>query len=284
MKKIFIFYGSALLILASCNKENPVDPVVSPAKDTTILNVSYGNDASQKMDLYLPAGRTDTTRLIILIHGGGWSSGDKAELSVLAQGWKARRFAVANINYRLSPQSDDNYKMQLDDIASAIAKLQTDAAGFIYSKSKLYITGHSAGAQLALAYAYTRNSSGLIKAIGGMASPTNLFSMAYYNPNLYAQLLTPYLGVPLNGSTTDRYTSASPYYQATSQSVPTILFQGDIDIIVQKEQSQSLAHHLTELNVPNKLIIYPFTFHDWWTNGDFLMNTLDETAVWFRKY
>jgi acetyl esterase/lipase len=45
-------------------------------------NVSYGTDASQKMDIYLPPGRTTAaTKAIILIHGGGWSSGDKSDFA-----------------------------------------------------------------------------------------------------------------------------------------------------------------------------------------------------------
>lgn len=283
MKRLIFCCAIGMFMLASCEKAN-VPPIVAPKNDTAILNISYGTDASEKMDLYLPGGRTDTTRIIVLIHGGSWSGGDKGDLTFFAKGWQKRGFAVANINYRLSPKSDDNYNMQLDDIASAIAKLQSDANSYVYSKSKYYITGHSAGAHLSLSYAYTRNSSGLIKAVGGMASPTNLFSMAYYNPNIYAQLLTPYLGVPLTGATTKRYTDASPYFQVTSSSVPTILFQGDWDVIVQKEQSQSLSAKLTEEGVPNKLNIYLYQWHDWWTNGDLVNNTLDETAAWFHTY
>ncbi|MBK7289651.1 MAG: hypothetical protein IPI78_05040 [Chitinophagaceae bacterium] len=47
-----------------------------------MLNVAYGTDAQQKMDIYLPANRTATnTKVLILIHGGGWTSGDKTDFS-----------------------------------------------------------------------------------------------------------------------------------------------------------------------------------------------------------
>lgn len=46
----------------------------------TMLNESYGTDPLQKMDIYLPANRSVTaTKVIIMIHGGGWTGGDKSD-------------------------------------------------------------------------------------------------------------------------------------------------------------------------------------------------------------
>ncbi len=69
---------SFLLFLASCTKNDSGTGGTDPIAAKTILNVSYGTDPLQKMDIYLPANRTVTaTRAIILIHGGGWTQGDK---------------------------------------------------------------------------------------------------------------------------------------------------------------------------------------------------------------
>ena len=52
-----------------------------PLEAETFLNVSYGVHAQQVYDLYLPANRsTSKTKVIILVHGGGWSEGDKEEM------------------------------------------------------------------------------------------------------------------------------------------------------------------------------------------------------------
>ncbi len=281
MKNTFFMLLVCFTALVSCDPSKNYDHPVAPGKDTAFIDVSYSTLEACKFDLYLPGGRTDTTPVIILIHGGGWKEGNKSDLSFLAKAFQKKGFVVANMNYRLSPQSGDNFKMQLDDIQSLKTFLIDNASKYIYSENTYFITGHSAGAHLALSFAYTRNTDHKIKAAGGMATPTNLFSMAYYNPTLYASLLTPYLGVPLNSATTERYKSASPYYQVTSASVPTILFQGDLDIIVNKDQATSMDARLQQLGIDHKLIIYPFVFHDWWTNGDFLNNTVDETCNWF---
>ncbi|MEI9807388.1 MAG: hypothetical protein WDO16_05610 [Bacteroidota bacterium] len=57
------------------------------------------------MDVYLPAGRSKTTtKLIILIHGGAWATGDKSDFNVFVDTLKIRLpdYAICNINYRLA--------------------------------------------------------------------------------------------------------------------------------------------------------------------------------------
>lgn len=284
MKTIYILLFAAFLF--SCRKESNVTkpPSQSNLADTVIKDLTYGTHTNQNFDLYLPAHRSDTTPVIILIHGGGWNEGDKNDLAFFAKIFQGLGFAVANINYRLSPQSDDNFKMQLDDISSVVNILQNTFKKYIFSKDRFYITGHSAGAHLSLSFAYTRNQNHIIKAAAGMATPTNLYYMAYYNPALYASLLTSYLGVPLSPSTAERYKSASPYYQATVTSVPTILFQGDLDMAITKDQATMMQSKLNELHVPNKLIIYPNVYHDWWFNFDLVKNTVAETITWFNEH
>ena len=60
-----------LVALASCQKEPSVVVTDNTVKAQTYLDVAYGNNAQQKIDVYLPAARTTTTtKVIILVHGG----------------------------------------------------------------------------------------------------------------------------------------------------------------------------------------------------------------------
>ena len=53
----------------SCNKTDTNDGITVAAK--TILNVAYGPDPLQVMDIYLPASRrADSTKVLVMIHGG----------------------------------------------------------------------------------------------------------------------------------------------------------------------------------------------------------------------
>lgn len=286
--KLVILVFVAISFFSSCQPEDPIDPPPPGSlTDTTIQNISYGTNASHKLDLGLPAGRTTNTPLAVVVHGGGWATGDKAELTWLLNGLKLRGFAVANINYRLTFSTADNYKMQLDDVDSAVQYTLRLASVHSFNGQKLYIVGHSAGGHLSLAYTYTRNATGKIKAVGSMAGPTDLFAMSYYNFNLYNLILQPYLGVPLFPLTTaseQRYKNCSPQYQATTSSAPTIFFHGDIDPVVNIDQSTSMFVKLGTLGVDKKMITYPFTFHDWWTDATKTANTMDELKTWFNGH
>ena len=290
MFKKYLLLSVVIVSLFGCEPDPispPPPPPPGPLRDTTIQNISYGASSSQKLDLGLPAGRTITTPLVIVVHGGGWSTGDKAELTWLLNGLKQRGFAVANINYRLTLNTPDNYKMQVDDVDSAVQFTLRQASIHTFNGQKLYIVGHSAGAHLSLAYTYTRNANWKIKAVGSMAGPTDLFAMSYYNFNVYNPILNPFLGVPLfplTAASEQRYKSCSPQYQATTASAPTIFFHGDLDFVVTPDQSSNLFTKLGTLNVDKKIINYPFTFHDWWTDAAKTINTMDELKTWFNGH
>ncbi len=178
--------------------------------------------------------------------------------------------------------------MRLDDLDSAVQFTLRQASAYSFNGQKLYMVGHSAGGHLSLCYAYARNESGKIKAVGSMAGPTDLFNMSYYNFTIYNPILEPFLGVPLFPSSaiaTQRYKDCSPRYQATANAIPTILFHGENDPVVYADQSTTLNSVLGSLGVEKRMIIYPpITFHDWWTDGTKTANTMDELRSWFNGH
>src|SRR5688500_6627118 len=99
----------------------PLQNTALPA--TTTLNIAYGKDSLQKLDVYLPANRSmDSTKVIVLIHGGGWAGGDKAEFAgaipILQQ--KLPQYAILNINYRLASQLTNHFPTQENDVKAAL--------------------------------------------------------------------------------------------------------------------------------------------------------------------
>lgn len=286
MKNTFLYFLVSFLLF-SCAKPPVTPPDKEPIviKDTIIKDLAYGTDQHQKLDLFLPANRDKNTKLIVLIHGGAWSTGNKGDLSFMAKRLKKKNFAVANINYRLSsPKNADNYTMQLDDIGSAITFLKSKTTLYTFGADGLYLAGHSAGAHLALAYSYSRNNDGNIKAVAGMASPTNLYTLSYYNAFIADPLIIPYLG----GKRQDikqRYMDCSPYYQVTPKSPPTILFNGgDFDFTTPPSQSKELESALNKAGVKNKVLIYDAAGHEWWGTPFYFDNTIEEMTAWFGKY
>tara|TARA_R110002049_G_scaffold309289_1_gene520228 strand:+ start:14400 stop:14753 length:354 start_codon:yes stop_codon:yes gene_type:complete len=101
----------AFCILFSCSEDtNDIDEVNS-AEYYQELNISYGTDTNQKFDLYLPANRTNKTKTMILVHGGGWSGGNKAEMNAIKDLIRQDfpNLAIVNINYRLADANNKPY-------------------------------------------------------------------------------------------------------------------------------------------------------------------------------
>lgn len=112
-----------------------------------LVELSYGTDPLQKLDLLKPAN-TARAPILLFLHGGGWLIGDKRQ----AEGAKPVHFtnigwAFASANYRLVPQA--TVEQQAADIASAIAWLRAHAAEQDLDPDRIVLMGHSAGAHLA---------------------------------------------------------------------------------------------------------------------------------------
>lgn len=108
---------------------------------------AYGADPKQRLDLVKPAG-TPKAPVLLFIHGGGWSIGDKAHAAPDKARWaNGKGWAFASVNYRLVPQA--TVEQQAADIASAIAWLRSNAASQGLDPDRIVLMGHSAGAHLA---------------------------------------------------------------------------------------------------------------------------------------
>jgi len=108
---------------------------------------AYGADPKQRLDLVKPAGLTRAP-VLLFIHGGGWSIGDKAHAAGEKARWaNGQGWAFASANYRLVPQA--TVEQQAADVASAIAWLRANAAKEGLDPDRIVLMGHSAGAHLA---------------------------------------------------------------------------------------------------------------------------------------
>lgn len=106
--------------------------------------------ASQCADLFLPAGNAPKTELkpvLILVHGGGWRSGDKTLDHPLAHELALRGIAVVCLRYRLSTEA--LYPAAVLDVKAAIRWVRSMAAEYALDTARLTLGGSSAGGQLA---------------------------------------------------------------------------------------------------------------------------------------
>lgn len=243
------------------------------------LNVSYGTNALQKMDIYLPAGRTvAATKVMILIHGGGWNQGDKADFTPFVDTLKKRlpNYAIININYRLADGVANFFPTQENDVKAAIEFIYGKRTDYAIS-DKFVLLGASAGGHLSLLHAYKYSTPVKIKAVVDFFGPADLVDM-YNNP---ANPLVPLLLLQVTGGnpTTHAtlYQQSGPINFVTAQSPPTIILHGGVDIVVSPAQSVLLKNKLQTSGVTNQYVFYPTENHGW--TGANLTDSFDKIGV-----
>jgi len=294
---LFSYFSSSLCVVlifstifSSCSKDTAGGGTGGgggsfPLVERIILDTAFGTDPKQKMDIYLPAGRTAATKVIVLIHGGGWESGDKVELNyyknLLRLKWPEA--AIANINYRLTSNPAIHYTEIMSDITSAVNLMVNNKVNFVVSDT-LTMVGASAGGHLAMLYTYKYNSNNYVKAVADYFGPAKLSDWSWYNSyNIFLGKYIKDILIPFNNAAWNisLYDSNSPYAVATATSKPTIIFHGTIDVIVPLYQSQWMRGQLNTLGVPNEYYEYVdgHGFNN--TNTDDAMN---KTVAFFKAH
>jgi len=262
MNKYFSI-GLLFIFFLSCRTEQVEQNQTPPVNQ---LNIQYGSDPKQAMDIYLPAGRTIAeTPFIVLIHGGGWSSGDRADFRSIVDTIKSRLpgYAIFNISYRLAVNGQNLFPTQENDVKAALEFIFSKQAEYKIS-NRFALIGASAGGHLALLQAYKQSSPFKAKAVVSFFGPTDLVSF-YNNP---PSLLVPLLLQSVIGFTPSNnlslYQSSSPINYALQQSPPTLLIHGGADQVVPSSQSVLLKDKLVGLNVPHQFVFYPNGGHGDW--------------------
>ena len=282
MKKFFPVLFLSLFFIA-CQKETSEKEQSNEEK--TLLNVSYGADTAQRMDVYLPANRTTTdTKVLVLVHGGAWSTGDKTEFNEYIPVFKERLpdYAIININYRLAQlPSTFIFPTQENDVKAAVEAVMTKAGEYGFNKDKLAMLGASAGAHLAMLQSY-KNSTPKVKALVDMFGPTDMAGL--YNSlttNIERFAFQSLLGGPPSTNPA-LYQSSSPINFVSAQSPPTLILHGGADPLVPVSQSTQLKTKLETANVPVQLFIYPNEGHGWF--GANLVDSYGKITSFLKTY
>jgi acetyl esterase/lipase len=100
------------------------------------------------LDIFSITSDKDPVRpAVILVHGGGWSSGDRNLMYPLADYLAQHGHIAIAVEYRLSPEAQ--YPAAVNDIKSAISWIIKNGRENHIDKNKIALLGCSAGAQLA---------------------------------------------------------------------------------------------------------------------------------------
>ena len=250
--------GAIGFIITSCSSKYRV--ITAEDSEKKIYNLPYGEHRHQKMDIFLPSGYNKNVPAVILVHGGAWKLGKKEHLIMIQKYLHRNKIATININYRLVNKKI-TYKDQVADIGSAVEKLNTIASLEGLAENNYIILGESSGGHIALLYGYKNPDR--IKKIISLSCPTDFYSKNYAG-SFYSKYTLPTIqdvvGEKFDRSNiSDEFRKASPV--ANVSNVPTLIFQGGRDILVNKSQGLALDSVLSEKNIPHKLVFMESAGH-----------------------
>ncbi|MCA9054957.1 MAG: alpha/beta hydrolase [Planctomycetaceae bacterium] len=123
-------------------------PSIAAAQRLT-SNISYAAPAHERnvLDIYTPEEGAQNGPVVFWIHGGGWQAGDKTDVQIKPRVFTERGFVFVSTNYRLLPEVEMDVLIR--DVAESLGWVHQHIAGHGGDPNRIFVMGHSAGAQLA---------------------------------------------------------------------------------------------------------------------------------------
>ena len=255
--------------LFAAEGSTPVLPALPPGV-TVERDVDFlGAGRKEKADLYLPDAKLAPGRrpAVLIIHGGGWNTGDKAQgrEQNIGTNLALRGYVALSINYQLCTGTKPTWPQPLHDCKTAVRWLRKNADRLQVDPERIGAIGGSAGAHLAAMLAVTGPKDGL-----DPAGPYGEFPCAVrcavdlYGP---AELLN-YHDVKMLGRTRaeapELYRAASPTAYADAADAPILILHGTADETVSISQSEEFAAALKKAGTKHEFVVVegaPHTFH-----------------------
>jgi acetyl esterase/lipase len=136
--------GLALLVAAPAAAQEHRITVV---RDVDYVPQADHADGKDRLDVYVPEGAKNAP-VIVSIHGGLLMAGDRRKEAFVGRRFAAAGYVTVVISYRLSPQA--SHPAHIEDAAAAFAWTRRNIARHGGDPDRILVTGHSAGAYLAM--------------------------------------------------------------------------------------------------------------------------------------
>lgn len=240
--------------------------IATPARYpvTTRVDIAYGPLPEEVLDLCLPVGSSTPRPGVVLLHGGGWIAGDQHQDDNTCSYLASMGFVAASINYRLAPAHI--WPAQLVDAQLAVRWLRAQGPTIGLDPRRVCSLGDSAGGHLAVFLgvlaaihrgdeaAVLATESPSVACVVDEFGPTDLaaLNMTAYQLSIVHSLL----GGATPQSDPALYRDASPLFDVSAQSAPTLIIQGTQDDVVPPSQSLALQQAFDRVHIPVQYVSY----------------------------
>ena len=237
-------------------------------------DIPYGTHRRQKVDILIPNNPVSVAGIILFIHGGGWTQGDKSghyhDAKILCE----QGYICATMNYRYVSENVNVFD-ELEDITSALKVIKKTCREWNFNIEKLLLSGGSAGSHLALLYAYTKKDESPITPVAACvycppvdcAKPDFLMGISGEFEDWKYGVLSKCCGIQINKETLlnpeqqEALKKMSPQKYVSEKCVPTAIFHGRIDELIPFSHIEKFINSLSEKGVKNDLLIYENSGH-----------------------
>jgi acetyl esterase len=221
-----------------------------------------GDGAVSTLDAYVVAGSaagTHAAPAIVLVHGGGWQSGDKASLAAIATTFAQAGFSSFSVDYRLAPAAP--YPAAVDDVAAAVRWLRDPAQvqRFGIDPKRVGLFGVSAGGTIAAWVAMSGTGSlddgSRVRAVATWSGPMALVRYAVRRtPTAPTSSVAVYLGCDPHRCRS-RERDASPVTHVDGSDPPMLVVNSRHEL-VPTDQARAMDLILQSAGVDHKLLLF----------------------------
>jgi acetyl esterase/lipase len=136
-----------MLLISACSPTAVLNALAPRDGIAVTSDIPYGDGPRHTLDVYAPRMAAGPTPVVVFFYGGNWDSGAKAMYRFVGAALAARGVLTVIPDYRLYPQV--RFPDFMYDAAAAVAWTRANAARFGGDPHRLFLMGHSAGAQIA---------------------------------------------------------------------------------------------------------------------------------------
>ena len=196
------------------------------AKTRCALDLAYGDDERQKLDVYMPDEASPglvqgPAPVLLFFHGGYWVIGHKDLMGFMAPAITPAPALLVPVGYRLAPGA--KYPQQVDDCRAALRWVYGHIADYGGDPERIYVSGHSAGGHLAALITLQRERLAAVglppDVIKGCFPVSGVFDVTETPPDRREAFL----------KSDDDAREASPMYSTQGNATPFLLEIGSDD-------------------------------------------------------
>lgn len=208
---------------------------------------------AQKLDLYLPTTGSGPFPVVIMVHGGGFMFGDKADGGGLTgvDQLLAAGYAVASINYRLSGEAI--YPAQIQDSKTAVRFLRANAAQYNLDPTQFGAWGASAGGNLVALLGTTCGVAELEGAELGYAEQSSCIQAVvdWFGPIDFLKMDEQFAGTSCAANHNEANSPESMVVGAAIQTVPDLVQKTNpMNYIDPTDPPFYIQHGTADCNIP----------------------------------